>query len=266
MKEFKIRSSATSKIMAGEIGLTEKQEFTLNELLPRSKGVGKPLTSNMENDLQKLLYKRDNPELPKGAKTYCETWIKKHIYNRNPEFKSLVIDKGLMCEMDGIKLIAETFGYDKFEKNDEYFENVFMHGTPDIIHEGVIHDTKLSWDLFSFPMFEKEIPNDDYWWQLQSYMILSGVKKASLDYVLIDTPMPLILLDLKKLYFQSGGVADEWTPEKYEALYPNYQFNDIPAEKRIKSFTFDLDTTIEAKINERVLLCRKYINELLNGK
>jgi hypothetical protein len=265
MKEFKIRCSALSKIMAGEIGLTETQEQKFNELNQRSLGVGKPLTPNMEQELSKLMFKKTNPELPKGAKTYCEVWLKKHLFKRNPEFKALVIDKGLMCEMDGINLISETFGYSDFQKNDEYFENEFMHGTPDIIHNGIVHDTKLSWDLFSFPMFESELPNNDYWWQLQGYMILTGLEKASLDYVLIDTPMPLILLDLKKLYYQSGGTAEDWTQENYEALYPNYQFNDIPVEKRIKSFTFDLDKTVESKINERVILCRNYIKQILNA-
>lgn len=263
IKEFKIRCSAISKIMAGEVGLTDIQLARLFELMQRREGNGKPLTGNMNNELDKLIYKKDNPELPQGAKTYCKTWLKQSLFNRKQEWKAIVVDKGLCCELDGIKFISEMFSFDDFEKNDEFFENEFMEGSPDIFHNNIVRDTKLSWDLFTFPMFDDDLPNDDYWWQLQGYMILTGYTKASLDYVLIDTPMPLILLDLKKLYFQSGGVAEDWTPEKYEYLYQNYRFDDIPKEQRLKSFKFNIENGIEEKIKERVSLCRVYINQLI---
>lgn len=263
MKDFKIRCSAISKIMSGSIGLTDIQSAKLNELSLRRAGNGKPLTDNMNIELDKLIYKRDNPELPEGAKTYCKIWLKSSLFNRKPEWKAIVVDKGLCCEEDGIKFISDMFSYSDFYKNDEFFENEFMEGSPDILHDGIVRDIKLSWDLFTFPMFDDEIPNDDYWWQLQGYMILTGLKKASLDYVLIDTPMPLVLLDLKKLYYQSGGVAEDWTPERYEYHYPNYRFDDIPKVQRLKSFQFDYENGVEDKIKERVLLCRKYIQTLL---
>jgi len=262
MKEFKIRAHAISKIMAGEVGLTDTQQKKYDELMLRRNGEGKPLTDNMNKELDLLISKIENPELPKGAKTYCKIWLKQKMFNRKQEWKAIVVDKGLCCEEDGIKFIKDMFSYSDFEKNDEFFENDFMEGSPDILHNEIVRDTKLSWDLFTFPMFDDEIPNDDYWWQLQGYMILTGYKKASLDYVLIDTPKPLVMLDLKKLYYQSGGVAEDWTPEKYEYLYPNYRFDDIPKEKRLKSFEFEQEPGLEDKIRQRVLMCRKYIETL----
>lgn len=264
MKTFKIRCSALSEIMGGSVGITEVQSARIDELSRRKADpLQKPLTKNMEEELADLLFKKENPKLPTGAQTYCKKWIKYQMFKRKEEWKSLVIDKGLACEEDGIKLLGEVRGLDGISKNDEFFENEFMQGNPDIIHNNKVRDTKLSWDLYSFPMFEKEHPDKDYWWQLQGYMILTGLKEASLDYVLIDTPMPIVLLDLKKLYYQSGGVAEEWSQEKYEFLYPNYRFDDVPKEMRVKSFEFELDTTLENKIKERVLLCRKYIAEVL---
>jgi len=262
MKQFKIRCSALSKIMAGETGLTDVQIAKVNELSLRRNGQGKPLTENMNNELDKLLWKEQNPQLPTGAQTYCKQWLKAELYHRNIDFKNSVIEKGLMVEMEGIDLISDIIG-EQYEKNDEYFENEFMQGAPDILTNKIVRDVKSSWDLFTFPMFETEIPNDDYDWQLQGYMILTGVDKASLDYVLINTPKSLVALDLKKLYYQSGGTAENWTPENYELLNANYTFDDIPKEKRLKSFAVDLDTSLEKKIQERVLLCREYINTLI---
>ncbi len=269
MEIFKISCHSISKIMAGEIGLTDVQEKRLYELeqrkLDASKGVDKikPLTPNMENELLKLIEKRDNPELPKGAKTYVKEWIKRKLFRRKKEWRNNVIDKGLAVEYDAINLMAEVYGLEGVRKNEERFDNEYMEGTPDVIHE-LVRDTKASWDLFTFPMFDDEIPNDDYWWQLQGYMILTGKKKASLDYVLIDTPLPIIQLELKKLYFQSGGCAEDWTPEKHDALIPNYQFNDIPKEYRVKSFEFEFDPSCVDQIKERVELCRKYVDSIVN--
>lgn len=269
MEVFKISCHSISKIMAGSIGLTDLQENKLNELQARkemsARGVDKikPLTQNMENELAVLIQKRDNPELPKGAKTYVKEWIKKQMFQRKKEWRNVVIEKGLAVENDAINLMAEVYGLEGINKNEEWFENEYMKGCPDVIHEKV-RDTKSSWDLFTFPMFDDEIPNDDYWWQLQGYMILTGLKEASLDYVLIDTPLPIVQNELKKLYYQSGGSAEEWTPEKYDALIPNYQFNDIPKEYRVKSFEFPFDPTVEEQIKERVELCRKYVDSIIN--
>lgn len=266
MKEFKIRCSALSKIMAGEIGLTETQSARYVELAQRNGGEGKPLTDNMKAELSKLAYKLENPELPQGAKTYVQEWLKQNLYKRKKDFKVAVIEKGLQCELDGIKLIAETFGFEDFEKNEEHFENDYIEGSPDVLHNAKVRDTKLSWDLFTFPMFETETPNLDYDWQIQGYFILTGLVEGSLDYVLIDTPQPLIDQDLKKLYFQSGGKAEDWRPEDYAKLYENYKFSDIPAKDRIKSFVIKKRANLERDVKERVLLCRAYIKTLLEGR
>lgn len=265
---FKIGCANLNKIMAGEIGLTEKQHITLEDLKRRKidhqAGVPKvkPLTANMEEDLKKLLYKIDHPDLPEGAKTYCKEWIKRKMFNRKKDFKSIVIEKGLSCERASIKLIGEFYNI-SVSKNDDFFQNDYMHGEPDIVMPYMVRDTKSSWDLFTFPMFETEIPDDDYWWQLQGYMILLGLEQAALDYTLIDTPLPLVQQELRTLYFKSGGKAEEWGPDKYEELYPNYRFDDIPKEMRVKTFIFNIDTMAKPAIIERVELCRKYIDNLL---
>lgn len=272
MRKFKISCHAIASIMAGSIGLTDVQKARIDELETRKRdaaaGVAKvkPLTANMEEELKQLIQKRDNPELPKGAKTYLKTWVKRKLFNRKEEWKSIVIDKGLACEQQGIDLVSKIYNLDGLYKNEEFFgDHEYIEGCPDILPESdeAVRDIKNSWDLFSFPMFETEMPNDDYWWQLQGYMIITGRRKAVVDYVLIDTPMPLILLDLKKLYFQSGGKAEDWTHEKYEELYPNYQFNDIEEKYRVKSFHVYFDPSAEQKIIERVKMCREYIKSLV---
>lgn len=268
MKPFKISCHAISDIMAGSVGLTDAQRAELTKLQTRKRdaeakvpGV-KPLTEIMEKDLQLLLEKQANPELPAGAKTYVKKWLKRKLFNRKEDWKAIVVEKGLMVEQDSISLLGRLLGIE-VEKNDEFFdEHEFIHGSPDVITHDTVRDIKSSWDLFTFPMFDDKLPKQEYWWQLQGYMILTGLRKASLDYVLIDTPMPLIILDLKKLYFQSGGKAEDWTPDSYQALYPNYQFNDIDDKYKLRSFEVEYAVSAEQQIVERVKLCREYIKEI----
>lgn len=261
MKEFKISSWATAKIMTGEVGLTEKQEARLKELLDRNEGIGKPLTQNMKVELHLLLLKQANPELPQGAKTYCETWYIQQKYGRKKEWFNNRVEKGLMVEHLGIEMLSNMQGIE-LEKNEEFFSNDYIQGQPDVIHNGIVFDIKSSWDLFSFPFFEKELPNADYFWQLQSYMIITGLSEASIVYCLINTPKPLIDQELKKLYYQSGGTATDWTPDTYKELEKNYQFNDIVEGERIKDFPVEKDETAADRIKERVLMCREYIKTL----
>jgi len=88
MEQFKIRASAAHEIMAGTIGLTENQEKILSEYTDRENGIGKPLTDKMKSELLDLKNKKNNPELPQGAKTYCKKWLKNRLFGRREDINS----------------------------------------------------------------------------------------------------------------------------------------------------------------------------------
>jgi len=261
MKEFKVSAHSCAKIMTGEVGLSEKQEVRLKELSERKAGIGKPLTINMEVELGTLLLKQANPELSQGAKTYCETWYIQQKYGRRKEWFNKYVEKGLVVEYLGIEMLSAHQGID-LVKNEEFFSNDYIQGQPDVIHNGIVFDIKSSWDIFSFPFFENELPNTDYWWQLQCYMAITGLSQSSIVYCLINTPQPLIDQELKKLYYQSGGTATDWSPEAYADLGKNYRFEDVAESERIKEFPVEKDETAAERIKERVLMCREYIKTL----
>ena len=91
--KFKIRCSAIGSIMAGNVGLSPAQEFKKKELEEREK----PHTDNMLQEYAGIMYDRDNPQLPAGAKTYCRTWLKEQLYDRRKGFSSKYTDKGNTC-------------------------------------------------------------------------------------------------------------------------------------------------------------------------
>jgi len=200
--------------------------------------------------------------LGKTGESYCKEWYLKKRFNRKPDFFSKYVEKGLAVEHLAIEMLSDHLQTPLF-KNDEYFSNDFVHGCPDILTDDMVYDTKVSWGLFSFPYFDKEVTNKDYYLQLQAYMWLTGLKKAALVYCLIDTPQPLVDQELKKLYYQSGGRAEDWTPEAYEHLYVNYRYDDIPAKERIKVLPVERDDKTIALIEARVKECRMYLKAIL---
>lgn len=174
--------------------------------------------------------------LSKTCKSYLHEWIKEQIYGVKKEVKSKYLTKGLDVESIAIDYYAEVKELGFVVPNYDYFSDSFCQGTPDLIHDGIVYDFKSSWDCFTFPLFDSE-PDKAYFGQLQIYMHLTGLKKAKLVYTLQNTPDEL-----------------EWDEPK--------DYSEIPSKYRIKEFLFDYDSEYIQAVQDRVLLCREYINGL----
>lgn len=252
---FKIRPSAAGKIMTGNIGLTEKQQDKYLLLLDKEKR-----TDNQEKELQLLIDKKFNPEIPQTLKSYCEQWYKEKIYNKKYEFSSKYTEKGLIQEDENIDIIADYLNKGMLIKNDKTFENDFIIGTPDIILPNEIIDLKSSWDCFTFPLFDDEIPNMDYYWQLQSYMDLTGKEKARLIYVLGNTPMHII--EREAYFYCKNNGYDELDMDILKSFVDKMTYSNIDLKYRIKEYNILRNDSDIKLIHERVDLCREYIKTL----
>ena len=199
MKEFKIRASASGKLMTK----------------PRLK----------------------SEVLSKTTKSYLQEWTKEQIYGVRKSIKSKYLDKGNQVEDAAIDYASAEKGWLFAEKNEEYFEDEFFCGTPDVILDDKIIDIKSSWDCFSFPLFFNGIPNKDYYYQLQTYMYLTGKTKAQLVYVLMNTP-------------------DELTFEE------SFDYTEINSKYRIKIFDIDYDEDVIVELKNKVIESREYIKTL----
>src|SRR5574344_1774343 len=165
-------------------------------------------------------------ELSKTTQTYVDAWLKEKIYGYRKQFSSKQTDKGLAYEDEAIDKAIEWLNIPFVLKNEQKFENDFLTGEPDLILEDCIIDIKNSWDCFTFPLFETELPNDDYYWQMQCYMELTGKRKSKVVYVLLTTPE---------------------TYQNMEMVYDH-----VPTKQRIKVFEVDYDPEAVEKIKKRV--------------
>ena len=222
MKEFKIRCSAIGQIMTNGRSKTEI--------------------------------------LSKTTQSYLQTWFKEQLYNRHKQFSSKYTDKGNIMEDNSLDFIAEQLGYGMLLKNEDYFSNDFMTGTPDVILKDHIIDVKNSWDNFTFPLFETEVPNKDYFYQAQGYMALTDLDSFKLIYVLSDTPINLIEAEARKYCYANGYEPND--EDVLNEFIERMTYKDIDAKYKIKVFEIKrCNETIKA-IEERVIECRNYINQL----
>ena len=198
--------------------------------------------------------------LSKTAQSYCKDWVKEQIYSRRKEFTSKYTDKGNIMEDHSIDIISDHLGLGMLLKNEQRSENGIMTGTPDIITKELIIDVKNSWDCFTFPLFAEEIPNKDYYYQLQGYMNLTGKWKAKLIYVLSNTPDHLI--DREAYYYCKNNGYDEVDNDILTEFYDKMTYDNIDSEYRIKIFDIERDQEVINEINAQVEKCRNYIKTL----
>jgi len=171
-----------------------------------------------------------------GGKTYLKEWVISQLYGVEKQIKNKYLVKGIQFEDQAIDFTVKMLSIDFAMKNEKRFEDDYFTGEPDMIMDDLIIDIKNSWDCFTFPLFELDIPNSDYFYQLQVYMHLTGKRKAKLVYVLLDTP------------------ATNWD----EGIM--YQ---VPDELRIKTFDIEYDPTVIESLINKVIEARQYISILI---
>lgn len=247
------RTTITAKQLEELKGLEERIQLTEKQALRR-------------NELQ---LKRDaKPELSKGAKSFIQKKALHDKYSIEDTIESRYLDKGIICEDEAIQIYASVTGKHLIFKNEEGFHNDWIAGTPDLILEDMIVDIKCSWSIDSFPWFKDSIDRN-YWYQLQSYMWLTGKSKSELVYVLVNTPDHLFQQELQREIWKvkdTQGVLDisaEVESDIYEELILKHNFDRIPFEKRVKVFEIEADILEQSKIKEKVELAREYYNEII---
>lgn len=189
-------------------------------------------------------------------KTYIEEWLISEITGKRKVIESKYFRRG----NDSEDLAIARVGKD-LVKNIIFFQDEFFHGTPDVITEDTVIDTKCSWDAFTFPFFMKE-PPISYVAQLQVYMHLTEKRKAILAYCLENgTDEQINSLAWKKA--KEVG-ADEPTIEHWDSAERDLNYDHLPDHLRIKKFEIAYDAEMINNLIEGVKFGREYIkNELL---
>jgi hypothetical protein len=177
--------------------------------------------------------------LSETTKSYLQEWLKEQIYGVRNEISSKYMTKGIEMEDESINVYSIYDNLDFAIKNSKKFGNDFITGEPDLILDDKIVDIKTSWDCFTFPLFDTEVPNKNYYWQLQSYMALTGKENSELVYVLVNTP--------EHLQYSPLDCAD---------------YSNLDLKYRVKIFKVERNEEDINRLYERVSECREYIKSI----
>lgn len=195
-------------------------------------------------------------------KTHLNDWYLEKKYGVRTEIRSRYTDKGIQLEDEAIREYNKLFGTNHF-KNDEFFEDDFIQGTPDIVSDDddEVLDIKCSFSLDSFPILEKKMSNKNYYAQLQGYMRLTGKSKAKLVYVLLDTPEDIIVREAKSIMYKEK-LPDDFLDILIEEVREAHTYSHIPIKDRIKIFEVLRDEDMISNIDQKVIFSREYIDSI----
>jgi hypothetical protein len=199
--------------------------------------------------------------LSQTAKTYVEELAKEHLFGIKKVFKSRYTDKGNEVEEQAIELTEDVLGFEFLTKNEDYYQNDYIKGTPDIITTSLVIDVKSSWSGDTFPFFETELPNKDYYYQVMGYMWLTGKKNALISYCLINTPEEIVNDEIRRTAW--GKYEIEPSEETIRDVVALHSFDHIPKDRRVKAFHVEYNEGVVNEMKTRIEHCRTYFNELI---
>jgi hypothetical protein len=312
---YQFRCSQLSKICAGTIGLTKKQKIEVEELIEEKKtGLNKngnkiKWTTNKQDKLDDLEFKAKNIELPLTMQTELKKIHRAETFNRNFIFTTKYVQKGIKQEEEGVSTFQEY--RNKIQKIPTLFltnskvkirlYNEHITGEPDLVDtndfknckEGF--DIKCPWSLETLPFQDDEL-SQNYYWQNQGYMWLTGADIWHTVYTLVNASEEMLHKEKLKWYYALE--TGKHTPDSPESPYYDEYISkckdvekmmifdydkfvkdnnhimehtraewmeggyDIPLEDRVVIKTVERDTEAIEFLQERVILAREYLKNL----
>jgi hypothetical protein len=184
-------------------------------------------------------------------------------YGRKRDIQTKQMKKGIEAEQESIDLLSMYLKL-PFSKNEERFKNDYITGLPDIINGDTIIDIKSSYDLWTFLGNIPDKLDNLYYWQMQSYMWLTGTRKAIIAYCLVNTPKSIIQQE-KYYLLKKMDVATEENPEYIKEAMKiefNMTFDDILMDERVLMFNVDRNEDDILRIENKVIKARTFLQEL----
>ena len=199
--------------------------------------------------------------LSQTTKTYLQELAVQEVYGIRKEFSSRYTDKGNEVEELSIALCNDVLNLGFIYKNEEHYSNDWITGTPDVNTNEILLDVKSSWDATTFPFFDTELKNKDYFYQLQGYMWLTEKQESLLCYCLIDTPLQIVEDEIRREHWKASLIEESLDLRAF--VQAKHTFGHIPKEKRVKTFKIAKDDVVIESIKTRIEECREYYNELI---
>ena len=292
------KEKSPKQVYLDTVQILEKKQSEYGEIANKETKKAINLASQIEKITEQLVELKANQDALHISQTTIDYLIEvygRYNYGFTFNVDSKYTTKGLGVEQDSITLFSSILRR-MIRSAETKFENDYIIGTPDIILDtddkffssiklveknGVwqvdnnipisqnrtIVDIKSSWDFKTFYKKKFDKVNSTYFWQLQSYMWLTGSASAQLAYCLINTPIAIVNDEKRRLQWKMG-VTDPDTSQEYmdacEQIDRNHNFDVMPLTERLILIDVPRDDSAIEKIKSKVIEARKYIAENFN--
>ena len=184
-------------------------------------------------------------------------------YGRKRDIQTKQMKKGVEVEDESI-LLLNKYWNTNYEKNQDRYTNGFITGHPDILDKDKVVDIKSSYDLWTFLGNLPDKLDNLYYWQLMSYMWLTGATKGNIAYCLSNTPFGIVEQEKRYLLNRMAVISEESPEYVKEAmrLEFNMTFDDIDVSERVLIYTVDRNEDDIVRIQNRVERAREYLHEI----
>jgi hypothetical protein len=180
--------------------------------------------------------------LSAGAKTELKTMAKEFVFGYHKMVETKFMDKGLACEDKAIALLNQLW-LKRYKKNTVRVKDEFLTGECDIDDGDETLDTKVSWDLSTFPILAEDADDPMYKWQGVAYMRLYNKKRHKVVFVMLDTPDDLL--------------------KPWDQIELHKMEDRIPLHMRVTSITYERDMEAERKMIAKLTVARDYLMDTI---
>jgi hypothetical protein len=202
-------------------------------------------------------------KLTDGVKTYLQECFIGEIYKVRKEAYGKALEKGVLCEEDGISMLQNIYPGQLLLKNKEEKRNGLIKGSCDVFKNSIVHDIKNAYTLFTFGKAEKSWI---YEWQVKGYAMLWNTKKGRLFYCLNNMPEQMLLEEERLLFYKNKWAFVSMEDENYlkacEELRAAHKYDHMPIYERFKVWDIDYTDNDTEIITASVEAGRKYLGEL----
>jgi hypothetical protein len=189
---------------------------------------------------------RKKGELSETTKNLCYQIIAREI-GALRQWTSRYVEKGVIMEDESIAFINQALGTN-YEKNYIAYDGGVITGTPDIITNDEVIDIKNSFDVETHlkNITQDELPKQ-YYYQLQTYMLLTNRDKAKVFYVLMPTPDYLLEKQARALEYK----YQDYDKALEMLKLTNEVIASLPNEFRVFQYAIVKDENFLQQFNER---------------
>lgn len=180
--------------------------------------------------------------LSAGAKTELKTMAKEFLFGYHKTVETKFMDKGLACEDRAIALLNHLW-FKNYKKNTVRVEDEYLTGECDIDDGDETIDTKVAWDLSTFPALSEDAHDPMYLWQGVAYMRLYNKERHTVAYVMLDTPDELI--------------------KPWDQIELHKVEHRLPLHMRVTAITYERDMALEEKMINKLIVAREYLANII---